>query len=161
MDHADNARSLLIQAKLHWVDDANQENNLGQNNVDLALAQSPAHFSFVLRNRFTRAHLFRFTVDTYTPLEPPDCSIAAFPRERRSQRIRRLVALHQARDFSVPAGWTVAIAPDVISLAPGAEATIDVDVTPAAVFSGEKAFNVNAFGDGVFAGGVTLVVRAH
>jgi hypothetical protein len=148
-----------IQARLDWVDDANQENNLGQNNVDVAIAQSPAHFSFVLRNRFTREHLFHFTVDTYTPLEPPDCNIAPFPRERRSQRIRRIVALHQARDFSVPAGWTVTIAPDSVSLVPGAEATVNVDVTPPAGFSGEKAFNVNAFGDGIFAGGVTLVAR--
>jgi hypothetical protein len=148
-----------IQAKLDWVDDANQQNNLGQNNVDVALAQSPAHFSFVLRNPFAREHRFRLTVDTYTPLEPPDCTIAPFPRERRSQRIKRLVELHKASDFTVPAGWTVAITPDTVSLAPGAEATIDVDAEPPAGFNGEKAFNVNAFGDGVFAGGVTLVVR--
>jgi hypothetical protein len=149
-----------IQAKLDWVDDANQQNNLGQNNVDVALAQSPAHFSFVLKNRFKREHRFRFTVDTYTPLEPPDCSAAPFPRERRSQRIKRLVALHKARDFSIPAGWTLTITPDLVSLAAGAEATINVDATPPAGFSGEKAFNVNAFGDGIFAGGVTLVARS-
>jgi hypothetical protein len=53
----------------------------------------------------------------------------------------------------------VTIAPDSVSLVPGAEATVNVDVTPPAGFSGEKAFNVNAFGDGIFAGGVTLVAR--
>lgn len=149
-----------IRAELRPVDDANVENNLGQNNVDVALAQSPAHFSFVLRNPFPRELRFRFTVDTYTPLEPPACDTGAFPRERRSARVRRVVALHQAADFAVPADWTVAIAPDGITLAAGAEASVVVDITPPAGFSGEKTFNVNAYGGGAFAGGVTLVARA-
>jgi hypothetical protein len=147
-----------LQVKLNWFDDANQENNFGQNNLDVALAQSPAHFTFVLRNPFPRAHRFHFEVDTYTPLQPPDCDVEPFPREPRSARIRRVLERHQVEDFSVPLNWTVAISPEPVSLNPGEEATIQVDITPPPGFSGEKAFNVNAFGDEIFAGGVTLVV---
>ena len=54
-----------IQAALSWVDDANPNNNLGQNNVDVAAAASPAQFAFPLRNPFGRTSRFVFTVDTY------------------------------------------------------------------------------------------------
>jgi hypothetical protein len=148
-----------IQAKLVWVDDVNPENNLGQNNVDVALAQSPAHFDFTLRNGFAREQRFTFTVDVYTPLALPECPATPSPQELRTARIRRMVELHKSRDFSVPAGWTVAIQPDAVALAPGQEVTVQVDVTPPAGFAGEQPFNVNAFADGKFAGGVTLIAR--
>jgi hypothetical protein len=33
-----------------------------------------------------------------------------------------------------------------------------VDITPPAGFSGQLPFNINAFAEGIFAGGVTLTV---
>ena len=84
-----------IQAKLTWADDMNQANNLGQNNVDVAVASSPAHFEFQLRN--TRGETRRFTLvaDTYTPLELPDCDDAPPTTILRSTRIDRTVARHR------------------------------------------------------------------
>ena len=59
----------------------------------------------------------------------------------------------------MPPDWAVVIAPPAVTLNANQEATIHVDVTPPAGFSGEKAFNINAFSEGVLAGGVTLVAR--
>lgn len=148
-----------IQAKLVWADDLNPANNLGQNNVDVALAQSPAKFTFQLRNARTRAHRFSFVVDTYTPLELPDCDEVE-PTLLRSTRIDRTVARHAVADLGVPPGWTIVLTPASATLDPGEEITVQADVTPPASFVGDKPFNVNAFADGAFAGGVTLVVRA-
>ena len=39
-----------LQAQLSWGDDANPDNNLGQKNVTVAAIQSPAAFSFMVRN---------------------------------------------------------------------------------------------------------------
>jgi hypothetical protein len=149
-----------IQAKIVTVEDANPQNNLGQNNVDVADAHSPAAFTFRLRNGAGRERGFRFTTDTYKLLDPPDCGAKTFPREPRSARIKRVVARHKAQDFSVPAGWTVAITPDAVALAADAEIDIAVAITPPAGFVGEKTFNVKAFADAAFAGGVTLTVKA-
>jgi hypothetical protein len=147
-----------IQVKLVWLVDANSANNLGQNNVDVVVAQSPAQFSFQLRNPRPRPSRFSFVVDTYTPLELPDCNDVK-PTELRSTRIDRAVARHRAVDFRVPADWTVAISPATPTLAPDEEITVQVEATPPPGFIGDKTFNVNAFADGAFAGGVTLVAR--
>jgi hypothetical protein len=147
-----------IQANLVWAEDINPANNLGQNNLDVALAHSPAQFTFQLRNAKAGAHRFSFTVDTYTLLDLPNCDQVK-PGELRSARIDRTLARHRAADFSVPAGWSVAISPANVMLLPGDEMTIQVDAAPPAGFVGDKSFNVNAFADGVFAGGVTLVAR--
>ncbi|MEP7347867.1 MAG: hypothetical protein ABI877_21530 [Gemmatimonadaceae bacterium] len=147
-----------IQVNLLCVDDTNPANNLGQNNVDVALAHSPAQFTFQLRNPRPETRRFSFRVDTYTPLELPDCDEVK-PTVLRSVRIDRTVARHNAADFSIPAGWTVAISPAAPTLLADEEITVHVDVTPASGFVGEKPFNVNAFTDGGFVGGVTLVAR--
>jgi hypothetical protein len=149
-----------VQAKLTAADDAEPQNNLGQNNVDVALAQSPAHFEFALRNRLPREARFRFTTDAYQIPEQPDCAVTPFRREPRSERIKRVIALNRERGFGVPAGWSVTIAPDGPTLGPGDETVIAVDIEPPPGFSGEKTFNVNAFAGAAFAGGVTLTVRA-
>jgi hypothetical protein len=149
-----------IQAKLNWIDDANPDNNLGQNNIDVAEAHSAAHFTFRLRNPFAENDQFRFVVDTYTPLELPECKEAVSRGELRSQRIRRIVAFHRSQNFAIPAGWSVTISPDTVSLAPDQEVAVQVDITPPAGFTGEQPFNVNAFAEGKFAGGVRLVVTA-
>jgi hypothetical protein len=148
-----------IQVQLHWVDDANPNNNLGQNNVDVAAAASPAQFTFQLRNPFPKKALFTFTVDTYRlpELEPCDETPRPPPDELRSERIRRIAARHRLEALGIPPGWDVAIAPDAVALAPGDEVAIQVAITPPGGFIGEETFNINAFGDGAFAGGVTLV----
>lgn len=146
-----------LQVKLDCIDDANPDNNLGQDNTDVVPALSPAHFEFQLRNAFKRAANYTFTVDTYSPLPPPDCGTVKLPKNR-SARIKDVVARYRAMNFAVPAGWTIAITPEEVLLMPGEEQTIQVDASPPAGFSGQLPFNVNAFADGVFAGGVTLTV---
>ena len=148
-----------IQANLVCADDVNPANNLGQNNVDVAIAHSPAQFTFQLRNAKQEAHRYSFIVDTYTPLDLPNCDDER-PTQLRSTRIDRTVARHRAADFTVPANWTVALTPANVMLLPNEEITINVAVTPPPGFTGDKSFNVNAFADGAFAGGVTLVARA-
>ncbi|MGE0813270.1 MAG: hypothetical protein AB7O28_06865 [Vicinamibacterales bacterium] len=152
------AGHFCLQIALTCADDVNPANNLGQNNVDVVPAQSPANFAFQLRNDRPTARRYSFTVDTYTPLDLPECGQE--PRgELRSARIQRTVARHRAADFTVPADWTVAISPATPTLAGGDEVTIHVQVTPPAGFTGDKPFNVNAYAEGAFAGGVTLVAR--
>jgi hypothetical protein len=148
-----------IQAKLNWLDDMNQANNLGQNNVDVALAQSPAHFEFQLRNARAETRRFTLEVDTYTPIELPDCDEMP-PTLLRSTRIDRTVARHRALNLAVPPDWAVVVSPSNVTLNPNQEATIQVDITPPPGFVGDKTFNVNAFTEGALAGGVTLVARA-
>jgi hypothetical protein len=79
------------------------------------------------------------------------------PDEPRAARIRRIAARHRAGDIGIPPGWEVAISPDTVTLAPGDEVPIQVAITPPASFVGEQSFNFNAFSEGAFAGGVTLV----
>jgi hypothetical protein len=146
-----------IQVLLSWIDDANPNNNLGQNNVDVAAATSPAQFTFPLRNPFTKSARFTFRVDTYRLPAPEPCPPTQPPRETRPERIRRMVAKH-GTGIGIPAGWDIAISPDAPVLAPGQEQNVQVSITPPAGFTGAQTFNVNAYGDGALAGGVTLVV---
>jgi hypothetical protein len=54
-----------------WADDANPNNNLGQNNVDVVAAHSPAEFTFSLRNNTDTTQEYTFQVDTYAiPSQP-------------------------------------------------------------------------------------------
>jgi hypothetical protein len=148
-----------LLVKLNWIDDANPDNNLGQNNVDVAAATSPAQFTFQLRNPFPKEGRFTFTVDTYRLPELQPCADKPRPRrdETRAERVRRIAAEHRAKDIGIPPGWQVVISPDAVTLAPGAETPIQVAITPPAGFVGEQPFNINAFSEGVLAGGVTLV----
>lgn len=148
-----------LQARLDWIDDANPDNNLGQNNLNVAMAHSPAAFSFQVRNPFPEQRTFRLTVDTYVPLELPECKGTGGAGELRSRRIDRILAQHRAMKFAVPAGWSVQINPASTTLAPNAEVTVDAEFTPPAAFVGEQRFNVNAIADGRPAGGVTLIVQ--
>jgi len=149
-----------LQVNLRPFDDANPEYNLGQNNLNVALAQSPATFHFAVRNPLDQEHTVRLTVDTYEPLELPECEkIERRPGERRSERIDRIVARHRQHDFSVPPGWDVQLNPQSVSLAPNAEIDVELVATPPAGFAGEQRFNVNAVADGIPIGGVSLIVQ--
>jgi hypothetical protein len=61
-----------LQAELHWHDDANPDNNLGQENVSVAVLASPAHFMFRLRNDASVRRQFALEADVYQlPASPP------------------------------------------------------------------------------------------
>lgn len=146
-----------LQVKLDWIDDANPNNNLGQNNTDVVPATSPAHFEFQMRNAFGKPANYTFTVDTYSPLPMPDCGSVTLSKNP-AERIKQVAAQYRAMNFGIPAGWSIVITPDAASLLAGEEQTISVDATPPPGFTGQMPFNVNAFADGIFAGGVTLNV---
>jgi hypothetical protein len=151
-----------LQVKLVWFDDVNPENNLGQNNVDVAAALSPATFSFRLRNNTDRENLYRFQVDTYVIPSQDACKTAIPPEDRapRVERLRRIRARHDRASFPVPVGWSIVITPAEVSLNPTDEVDIAVALTPPAGFTGTQPFNVNAMYGGKYAGGVSLVVTA-
>ena len=151
-----------LQVKLEWFDDLNPENNLGQNNLDVAAAHSPATFSFRLRNNTDRANLYRFQVDAYVIPSQETCKPTISPEDRapRAERLRRIRARHDRANFPVPAGWSVVITPAEISLNPGDEVDIGVAITPPAGFTGTQPFNVNAMYGEKYAGGVSLMVTA-
>lgn len=150
-----------IQVVLSWIDDANPNNNLGQNNVDVAAAASPAQFAFPLRNPFGRANRFVFTVDTYRLPELDPCADKPRPQETRAERIRRIAAKHRSGGIGIPPGWDVTISPQEVALDPGQEVTVQVSITPPPGFVGAQPFNLNAFADGAAAGGVTLLVTKN
>ena len=139
-----------LQALLDPVDDLDFTNNLGQENTDVAKAASPAEFTFTLRNDTRRTRRYRFETDAYVlpPLEP--CNTAP--------DVRRRLERHRRGGHPVPAGFDVSLDPPAPSLAPDEAVVVRVRVTPPAAFHGRQPVNVNAFHDGGFAGGVTLVV---
>ncbi len=143
-----------IQVFLDWFDDANPNNNLGQENTLVRTAHSPADFLFVLRNNTAQRQLYRFEVDTYRLPRIPYCD----PGKRTASG--RISEQHNRQNFPVPPGWRVEINPPHPVLAPAEEKSIAVRITPPAGFTGNQGFNVNAFYEHVFAGGVTLYVSS-
>jgi hypothetical protein len=156
------AGHFCLQVALVWFDDANPANNLGQNNVDVVAAASPATFSFRLRNNTDKANQYRFEVDTYVIPAQDACKPTIPPEDRgpRAERLRRIRAKHNRANFPVPPGWTVVLTPAEIALNPADEVDIAVVITPPAGFTGQQPFNVNAIYGGKYAGGVSLVVTA-
>jgi hypothetical protein len=145
-----------LQILLQPVDDTNTQNNLGQENTDVATAHSPAVFSFTLRNNTDRLHNYTFQSDAYTPGTPDPCSISGDSVKDRAARMAR----HRRGAQPVPPGWQVTIQPATPSLSPGQSVLIMVTATPPAGFIGEQALNVNAVHENGLAGGVTLTVIA-
>lgn len=154
------AGHFCIQVAFEWSGDLNPRNNLGQNNIDVVAAQSPAIRVFSVRNTFKRPERFRFEVDTYDLPAQPDCAEArdhSLSVEQRWERIRRR---HQKAAFPVPAGWTVQFSPDHAVLQPDEAVEVTVAIEPPAAFTGQKRFNINAVSSaGRYAGGVTLIVE--
>ena len=143
-----------IQVFLDWFDDANPNNNLGQKNTLVRTAHSPADFLFVLRNNTAQRQLYRFEVDAYRLPRIPYCD----PGRRTASG--RVSEQHNRQNFPVPPSWQVEINPAHPVLAPAEEKSIAVRITPPAGFTGNQGFNVNAFYEQVFAGGVTLYVSS-
>lgn len=162
-----------LQAQLHWHDDANPDNNLGQDNVYVGALSSPATFRFPLRNDASVTRRFVLGADTYQLPAPRPCEEAI--DVRRGERMTRLAesrarweeALRQHRyeDFGIPEDWRVDIEPREFSLRAGQEQDIAVSIEPVdAGFRGRKPFNVHAFsvgpeGERHLVGGVTLVAE--
>lgn len=140
-----------LQVLLDPADDVDRSNNLGQENTNVVAAQSPATFTFTLRNNTRRARTYRFELDGYQlpPLRP--CADDRADPARRLERHRR--AAHP-----VPDGFDVEITPATPTLDAGDATTITVSVEPPGGFQGRQAINVNAFHHQGFAGGVTLTV---
>lgn len=162
-----------LRVTLEWFDDANPNNNVGQENTDVAAATSPARRTFTLRNDDPeRRHEFRLEADAYAPPEQEACGdvrksaeerrnerLAAQRRVRRGEVERRVRARHARDDFPVPEDWAIAINPDRLALEPGEERVIEVVAEPPNGFTGRRAINVNAFREEAPAGGVTLLVE--
>lgn len=141
-----------LQVLLEPPDDSNWQNNLGQRNTDVAHAQSPASFSFIVGNHgVPRTRRVRFAVDTYAipPLQPCDGAGPVL----RAKRARASVAP------PVPPGWTITLTPNELQLAPGEERPVTVSATPPAGFTGTLPINVTSRDEYGPIGGVTLTVK--
>lgn len=153
------AGHFCLQVSFAWIDDAIPGNNLGQNNVDVAEAHSPAHFAFAVRNPTTKPGRAHFQVDTYSIPPQPQCPPAAPATPITSaERLRQARARHNRAAFPVPPGWIVDIMPVEPALQPGQQVDVAVDITPPAGFAGSQPFNIHAFIGNTYAGGVTLYV---
>lgn len=148
-----------IQVKLDWADDKNPENNLGQENTNVALAQSPAHFTFKVNNSDKKAHKYHIEVDTYTLPEQQECQDLIKRKEDSNEEIR---ARHNRANHPIPNGWTVEFEPSVFGLAANEEIEIKGKITPPDSFVGIKPFNINVFNDlNLMVGGVTISVQKN
>jgi hypothetical protein len=137
-----------LQALLDPVDDVDRGNNLGQENTDIRPMQSPAEFTFELRNRAAVSHTYRFELDSYALPALPPCSA----REPRDKTLAR----HLRSGHPVPDDFAVSIVPARPQLAAGAQTTITVSVEGPSGFVGAQPLNVNVFHEHGFVGGVTL-----
>ena len=159
-----------LRVWFEWLDDLNPFNNLGQENTTVAEAQSPATFTFTLRNDDRERHVFRFEVDTYTLPPRPDCDRQQRPREEAQDRdlallrtrpgtIRHVPPEHDRKNHPLPPGWTVAFNPETVVLAHDQSMPITVNVTPPESFAGSTTLNINALHEHGLAGGVTVEIK--
>jgi hypothetical protein len=141
-----------IQVLLEPPDDSNWLNNLGQRNTQVAQAQSPAVFEFLVGNHVgPRPRAVRFTMDTYT--------IPPLPLCRERDALAEGSALISKTAPPIPAGWTVTLTPSELQLAPGEERQVQAEITPPAGFTGSMPINVTGWDDSGPIGGVTLIVE--
>ncbi len=157
------AGHFCLKVVLSWIDDANPGNNVGQNNLNVVAPQSPAEFTFRLRNAADREEKFGFEVDTYAIPNAPSCParLEQADKQRFSERLKKIQAVHDKANFPVPADWKVEISPDQPLLDPDEEIDVNVKITPPGGFAGSKPFNVNARQGDKYAGGVTLIVSTE
>lgn len=155
-----------ILVLLLWPDDANPENNLGQENTDVGKVQSPAEFTFTLRNDTKETHTYWFEVDTYRIPELPPCDNLTDSPETSdptatvgARRSFTVPAHHTRQSYPIPPGWFVEVHPQHPQLAPDEETAIGVKITAPEGFTDVQAFNIHAFHRRGIAGGVTLCVE--
>jgi hypothetical protein len=81
-------------------------------------------------------------------------------KDARHAWCAQLAQRHNAKDFPIPQGWQVAIAPNDFDLDPDATQDVTVTITPPDAFQGIQAINVNAFdANALLLGGVTLYTQ--
>jgi hypothetical protein len=168
-----------LQARLEWADDANPDNNLGQENVEVGVAHSPATFAFTVGNQVGIARRFEIEVDAYTVPGPRPCDDETWPPPPGSQRrgaAPSRLAESQARwsrvlqeqaygMHSVGEEWSIAVDPAEFGLEAGQERQVQVGIEPTDPdFAGRQPFNLNVFATGPgqarrLVGGVTLYVE--
>jgi hypothetical protein len=142
-----------LQIRLGWNDDANPDNNLGQKNVTVAEAHSPAVFSFPVRNDASVPRRFTIEADAYELPELPRCADITDVRERHRTRLQESRArwaetLRQQAYGSqpLPSDWRVDISPSDFGLNARQQKQIQVSIEPMnATFQGEKTFNIHVF----------------
>lgn len=139
-----------LQARLVWADDANQNNNLGQKNVNIAAATSPARFKFMVRNHASVPRRFALEADAYGLPPLPLCREEGQRPPSRLQESRARWAKAKREQgygqFPLPNDWTVEITPQDFGLEPNGEREIDVAIEPKdPAFRGAKTFNVHVF----------------
>lgn len=148
-----------IQVDFNWDGDLNPENNIGQNNIDVVTAQSPAIHHFELRNPGKRPERYRFEIDTYALPTPPDCPSTKDEGSSNAQKWEEIRRRHAKTAFPIPPGWAVSFNPAEPFLQPDETVDIEVRIEPPAIFTGQQTFNINAVTtSGKYAGGITLVV---
>ena len=150
-----------VQVELLWPDDANPDNNLGQENINVQKFSSPATFQFTLRNdsRFRRRYELR--ADGYERPRRVPCPDRALNAPPRGNIEADPFARHRLHNHPVPPGWQVEFQPaQIIVLGGEEEQVVTVIVTPPAGFVGRQPINVNAFADNDLVGGVTLYAES-
>ncbi len=164
-----------LRVTLDWPDDSNPNNNVGQENTNVIETASPARAVFRLRNdNKERERRYRFEVDTYSVPDREPC-----PRDPRREPTRttqvqvrdaaavglielpsHVSARHRRTAYPIPAGWTVQIEPEEITLGPDQHADVKAMLDPPSEFRGQQTFNINAFDETGLVGGVTIVVES-
>jgi hypothetical protein len=163
-----------IQVAFEWLDDANPLNNLGQENLAIVTAHSPADLTFPVRNSDRIHRTLAFEVDTYEVPQPLPCDHVQRPSRR--DLLRRSVqpmnerlypslpepvrTRHERAAYPLPRGWHVELSPAQLSLDPSQEATVDVSIVPPAGFTGRQKINIRAVDETFIAGGITVEVAA-
>lgn len=154
-----------ILVQLIWPDDANLLNNLGQENTDVQPLNSPhASFTVPVRNDERLARALELEADFYerpaaVPCPEEPARQPALSQEEIEARRRAALARHGREHFAIPEDWRVSVQPHRLSLEPGQQGSVTVDVTAPDGFSGRQAINVNAFDGEHLVGGVTLYVE--
>jgi hypothetical protein len=138
-----------LQVLLEPPSDSNWLNNLGQHNVHVAQANSPAVFSFLVGNHDSpRVRSVKFTTDSY--VIPPLRECGTTKAEAKNPALIP-VPVHD--------GWTVVITPETLSIPPGEEQQVQVSITPKAGFTGIAPVNITGWDSARPLGGVTLNVE--
>lgn len=158
-----------IQVSFFWLDDANPNNNLGQENTQVVKALSPAPFNFTLRNSEDVRREYRFEVDTFQIIPPPPCTEAGRNGNSAGDAVGRRTAMGKVAPATLarnsraanplPEGWTIVFNPAAPVLNPGQETDIAASITPDNAFHGTQPVNVHTFSGTEFIGGVTIMVQ--
>ena len=150
-----------LQAELVWVDDANQFNNLGQENISVKQLNSPnATFTFPVRNDHPMTRELRLEADAYAlpPQEPcPQSDTDDMDDQERNEKSTR----HIRGQFPVPEDWNIDIEPGTkLKLEPDETQMVTVKITAGNEHVKKQPININVFAEDKLVGGVTLYVHS-